>query len=137
MNTFFIKNKTLIFLVFITFISSILHYIHNIIHFDHYPEPDWLNPTLIDYFWFFMTPFAGLGLYLVHLKKIKASVMVLTLYALMNMLTLLHYACEIKVPISFTIHLLIWIEAICALALLIYLFVFMKNSPQDNPHHKS
>ena len=54
--------KTLIFIVLLNVFSSILHYVHNVVYFDHYPEPDWLSPHLVDAFWFVMTPIGIYGL---------------------------------------------------------------------------
>ncbi len=115
------ENRTLIFLVFLTALSSVAHYVHNIVHFEHYPEPDWLNPQIVDFFWFIMTPFAILGLYFNKKRMPRSAFSALTIYSLMNMLTLLHYACDAKVPITFTIHFFIWFEAVCAAILLFYI----------------
>lgn len=114
-------HRRLIFLVYLTALSSVFHYLHNIVYFAHYPEPAWLNPILVDAFWLFMTPFAGLGLFFHFKNRRRWAKLFLVTYALMNMLTLLHYGCEIKIPISLTIHFFIWFETICALALLVFL----------------
>lgn len=114
------ENKWLVFWILLTAFSSVLHYGHNIAHFEHYPEPKWLNPQIIDWFWFVMTPFAIIGCFFDMYGLRRTAFVLFALYALMNMLTLLHYGCEIRVPISFTIHLFIWFEAICAAILLSY-----------------
>jgi len=113
-------SRILVFLVALTVLSSIGHYVHNVIHFEHYPEPEWLNPQLVDAFWFIMTPFAIIGLFLDKVQMRKYAFISLTAYCLMNMLTLLHYACEVRVPISLSIHFLIWFEVVCAGILLFY-----------------
>ena len=35
-----------------TAISSILHYVDNLLFFHEYPEPPWINRSLIDAIWF-------------------------------------------------------------------------------------
>lgn len=114
------ENKTFFFWPMMTFISSIFHYVHNIIHWYHYPEPNWLNPNLVDQFWFLMTPFAIIGIVLEVSKRKSASIFFM-LYALMNLLTLGHYGVKSDIQISFTIHFFIWYEAICAFILTYYI----------------
>lgn len=116
------KNRALLFLLLLTAFSSVGHYVHKIIHFEHYPEPEWLNPQIIDAFWLVMTPFAAMGLYFDKKQTPKRACASFTTYALLNMLTLLHYACEIKMPMTFAIHFFIWFEAICAMLLLLYVW---------------
>lgn len=108
------KNKWLLIWFAFTFLSSILHYVHNVIYFSFYPEPIWLNPDLVDYCWFVMTPFGLLGLWFLWLENKKTSFFFLSIYCIMNLLTLGHYGCEVKIPISFAIHSFIWLEAIAA-----------------------
>lgn len=128
-KSWFHKQRNLLFWLGLTFISSILHYVHNIIYFEYYPEPEWLDPHMVDAFWFFMTPFALLGLILHYMGRLRLAGLSFSLYALMNLLTLLHYGCEIKIPISLTIHVFIWFEAICAIVLAVFVgkSVFFKS----------
>lgn len=44
-----------------TAISSILHYVDNLLFFHDYPEPPWINRSMIDAFWLVMTPLAVAG----------------------------------------------------------------------------
>ena len=57
-------------LVWFNIFTTILHYVDNILFFAHYPEPTWLNPTLVDAFWFVMTPFALLALWLIKHQRL-------------------------------------------------------------------
>lgn len=112
--------RNLLCLVIANIIASILHYVDNVMHFEHYPEPDWLNAQLVDLFWFFMTPFAIVGLYLVKRHRFNFALWLLIAYALMGLLVLGHYNYAPFFDISFKIHLFIWLEAILAGILLIY-----------------
>lgn len=116
--------KGLVWLVAINILMSILHYVDNIMYFEHHPEPKWLNADLVDYFWFFMTPFSLIGLYLFYKNKYTMGFIAIVLYCLMSLLVLGHYNYTPFFEISFKIHLFIWLEAISAFVLLIYIFSY-------------
>jgi hypothetical protein len=83
----FAKRWLLVLLV-INIGTSILHYVDNILFFHTYPEPPWINPQIIDAFWFVMTPLAVLG-YVLYRKALRRySYLCLYLYALMSLLVL-------------------------------------------------
>ena len=103
--------------------GSVLHYVHNILFFEQYPEPTWINRSLIDAFWFVMTPLAWLGYRLLQHGRIHAGTWVLTGYAACSLLTLGHYHYAPMHAIAPSIHLFILLEAALALALLVYLFL--------------
>ena len=124
------QYRNLVYLVIANIVASILHYVDNVVHFEHYPEPDWLNAHLVDLFWFFMTPFALLGLWFAKKCYYKSALCSLIVYALMGLLVLGHYNYAPFFDISFKIHLFIWIEAILAGILLIY-------TPLYFHHHKN
>ena len=107
--------------------SSILHYVHNVIHFDHYPEPDWLSPQLVDAFWFVMTPIGIYGLIVAVKSQMTKGRWWLYLYALMGLLSLLHYNIETDNIMTVTMHSLIWFQAICAFWLIAYVTMYFKN----------
>lgn len=114
------RDKLLLALIGLNILASVLHYGHNMWFFSQYPEPSWINPGKIDRFWFFMTAFALLGVYW-QLKGARwRSTLALVLYSLMSLLVLGHYFYGSFFAIPFQIHLFIWIEALCALALLGY-----------------
>ena len=121
-------DRLLLTLVGLNVLASLLHYGHNMWFFSRYPEPSWINPGKIDRFWFFMTAFALLGVYW-HMKGARwKSALSLTLYGLMGLLVLGHYFYGSFFAIAFEIHLFIWIEALCALALLGYVsWISLKN----------
>lgn len=124
------RYRILVYLIIANIIASILHYVDNVIHFEHYPEPDWLNAQLVDLFWFFMTPFALLGLWLMKKQQYMPALFALIAYALMGLLVLGHYNYASFFNISFKIHLFIWLEAVLAGILLIY-------TPLYVHHHKT
>ena len=101
--------------------ATILHYIDNIIYFRYYPEPEWLNPHLVDAFWFVMTPLAGIGHWLITRKKLHTGCAVLYAYAAASLLVLGHYKYAEFCTISLRIHAFIWLEAILAIILIAYL----------------
>jgi len=121
-------HKLLPALVGLNILASLLHYGHNMWFFSRYPEPSWINPGKIDRFWFFMTAFALLGVYW-HLSGARwRSALSLVLYSLMSLLVLGHYFYGSFFAIPLDIHLFIWTEALCALALLGYVsWVFFKT----------
>jgi hypothetical protein len=97
--------------------TSILHYVDNILFFRHYPEPNWLNPHLVDAAWFVMTPIGVAG-YLLFLRgRCTAAFACLYLYAAMGLLVLGHYLIAPPWRVSFKINLFILAEAIAALLL--------------------
>ena len=115
----FAKRWLLVLLV-INIGTSILHYVDNILFFHTYPEPHWINPQIIDAFWFVMTPFAVLG-YLLYSKGLRRyAYLCLYLYALMSLLVVGHYRYGSMWEMSMKMNLLIMIEAIAAVALIAY-----------------
>lgn len=100
--------------------ASILHYVDNIVFFHAYPEPHWINPRIIDAFWFVMTPFAVLG-YVLYGKGLRTySYICFYLYSLMSLLVLGHYRYGSIWEMSLKINLLIFVEAFAAVALIAY-----------------
>lgn len=122
--------KTLYWIIAINIATTVLHYGHNVVHFEHYPEPVWLNAKLVDMFWFVMTPFAIVGGWLYTKNRYWVGFGVLVAYILMSLLVLGHYNYAPFFEISFTIHLFIWLEVVTALGLFAYLcyFNFYKNA---------
>jgi len=114
------SKKWLLVVLVINVGASILHYVDNIMFFHTYPEPPWINPQIIDAFWFVMTPFAVLG-YVLYGKGLRTySYLCLYLYSLMSLLVLGHYRYGSMWEMSFKINLLIFIEAFAAVALITY-----------------
>lgn len=111
-----------------TFLSSVLHYVDNILFFAHYPEPNWLNPKLVDLFWFVMTPLAPLGFYAIKKGHHNIGAMLLIAYGACNMLTLGHYKFAPLESIAVKIHLFIALEAIMGCILIGYILLLYKNS---------
>ncbi len=110
-------RRILLTLVLANVITSILHYLDNVLFFQHYPEPTWLNPHLVDMAWFVMTPFGVAG-YMLFLRGRSAVAFVcLYLYALMSLLVLGHYLIAPPWRVSFKINVFIIAEAIAALLL--------------------
>ena len=120
-------NKRLIAIVVLNIFSSILHYVHNVMYFSHYPEPDWLSPQLVDYFWFFMTPIGIYGLVLALKTKRAKGGWWLYAYAAMGLLSLLHYNIETDNVMTVTMHSFIWFQAIAALILIVYVQRYFKK----------
>jgi hypothetical protein len=114
------KRDPLPVLVAVNVLASLLHYGHNMLFFASYPEPAWISTGRIDLFWFFMTPFALLG-YHWHRKGARSKATVsLIAYGLMSSLVLGHYRYASFSAIPFQIHLFIWVETLCAAALMGY-----------------
>ncbi|MCG9756229.1 hypothetical protein L1D40_13515 [Shewanella insulae] len=107
-------------LLLATFLSSILHYVDNILFFADYPEPVWINPSMVDLFWFFMTPLAPLGYLQLRRGNLHLSVSLLVLYGLSNMLTLGHYNYAPLMSIDSKIHLFILLEAVLGALVVAY-----------------
>lgn len=110
-------------LLIATVAGSILHYVDNLLFFEQYPEPPWINRTMIDAFWFLMTPLAFVGYRLIKQGFRHAGVLVLMAYAGCNLLTLGHYRYARLHDIAPRIHVFIWLEAALACALVIYLII--------------
>lgn len=120
-NRFFRKDlRPLFVLLILNFMTSILHYVDNICYFSDYPEPTWLNPCLVDMFWFLMTPFAILGYWYHTQDWTKLATASLIAYALMSMLVLGHYLVSPPWDVSFKINAFILLEAIAAAILFTY-----------------
>lgn len=116
---------TLKWLVWFNIFTTILHYVDNILFFAHYPEPTWLNPTLVDAFWFVMTPFALLALWLIKHQRLYWGLVSMVLYCLMSLLVLGHYLIP-REHISLKIHAFIWLEAFAAIGLLTYVMGYVQ-----------
>ncbi|GAB6259972.1 hypothetical protein [Photobacterium sp. R1] len=114
-----------------TVVSSIFHYVDNIMFFANYPEPVWIQPRMIDLFWFAMTPLAPLGYQQVKRGHCHISAFLLITYGLCNMLTLGHYNFAPLSHISTKIHLLILFEALMGGILIGYILVLYKQFMQQ------
>eukprot|EP00048_Salpingoeca_helianthica_P025194 m.38411 g.38411 ORF g.38411 m.38411 type:complete len:166 (-) comp9980_c0_seq1:374-871(-) len=111
-------RKILLWLVVANVVSSILHYV---IDFANYPEPLWLNPHIIDMFWFAMTPIGITGCVLFTRGRRTAAFACLYSFAIMNLLTLGHYLIAPPWDLPFRINFFILLEAFTALMLLVHL----------------
>jgi len=108
--------------------GSILHYVHNLLFFAHYPEPSWINRSMVDAFWFFMTPLAWLGYRLIQRNRIGRGAGVLMGYAACNLLSLGHYLYAPLHDIEPVIHAFILLEAGLALVLVGWVGVMFSGS---------
>ncbi|WP_462159695.1 hypothetical protein [Pseudoalteromonas sp. GB56] len=117
-----LKQHTILFvLLAANVLASVLHYVHNVMYFQHYPEPDWLNAQLVDYFWFLMTFIGAAGAYCVLTQRVRIGVRLIVSYGVMNMLSVLHYGVDSDNVMTQTMHLFIWLETLCALFLVGYI----------------
>jgi hypothetical protein len=117
--------------------ASILHYADNMVFFHAYPEPPWMNPRIIDAFWFVMTPFAVLG-YLLYRRGLQVySSLCLYLYAAMSLLVLGHYRYGSIGELSLKINALILIEAVAAAALIGYVLWLQLSRSKDGTFRAS
>lgn len=110
--------KVLVWLVAVHIATTILHYADNVLFFGEYPEPTWLGRGVVDMFWFVMTPFALVGLWLARCGRSMQAVMALLAYAGMSLLALGHYRYAAFCSISLQIHTFIMLEALVAVALI-------------------
>ena len=86
-----LAKRGLLVLLLINLGTSILHDVDNLLFFHTYPEPHWLNPQMIDAFWFVMMPLAVSG-YVLYSKGLRRySSLCLYLYGLMSLLVPGHY----------------------------------------------
>lgn len=116
-------------LVLATVAGSILHYADNLLFFEQYPEPAWIDRSIIDAFWILMTPLAWIGYRLIQHGSHHAGTFVLLIYAVCNLLTLGHYLYAPMHEISMRIHVLILFEAVLAGLLVAFLFLpYLKRS---------
>jgi hypothetical protein len=106
-----------------TVLGSILHYADNLLFFEQYPEPPWINRSMIDAFWFLMTPLAWLGYRLVKTGPRNAGVLVLMAYVACNLLTLGHYRYAPMCSVAPHINAFIWLEAGLACLLGAYVII--------------
>lgn len=103
--------------------SSVLHYADNLLFFEQYPEPPWINRHHIDAFWWFMTPLAYIGYFLIRRRSLRTGTATLLIYAVCNLLTLGHYLYAPLQDISLRIHTFIMLEATLAVVLVVFLIV--------------
>lgn len=126
-------KKWLLVILIINIGTSVLHYVDNILFFHAYPEPRWINPQIIDAFWFVMTPFACLGYLLYSKGLLTHSYLCLYLYALMSLLVLGHYRYGSMWEMSMRTNLLIFIEAIAGVALIGYTLWLQLRAEESHP----
>lgn len=113
-------KQALFWLLAANIVATILHYADNIYYFQLYPEPPWLNAKMVDAFWFVMTPLAVLGYWLIRRGSIHRGCLVLYAYAAASLLVLGHYRFAPFFSISARIHFFILLEAVLAVALVLY-----------------
>lgn len=101
-------------------VASILHYVANICYFAEYPEPTWLNPCIVDAFWFVMTPFAIAGYWYYEQRWQTLGRYSLLIYSGMSLLVLGHYLISPPWNVSFKINAMILLETFAAIGLLTY-----------------
>ena len=112
--------KVLLGVVMLNIVTTILHYVDNIIFLDEYPEPAWLSPGIVDAFWFLMTPVVLCGLWSAHRGHRVLSSLCLLVYVGMSLLVLGHYRFAPFHAIGMRIHAFIWLEALAAVVLVIW-----------------
>jgi len=118
-------------LLFTTVAGSILHYADNLFFFEQYPEPPWINRSMIDAFWFLMTPLAWIGYRLIRRGSRHAGTLVLLGYVACNLLALGHYRYAPMCSIAPRINTLILLEAVLASVLAIFLiFPYFRKATQ-------
>ncbi|WP_226664039.1 hypothetical protein [Microbulbifer aggregans] len=105
-------------------ISSILHYVDNLLYFEEYPEPPWINRSMVDAFWFFMTPLAWIGYQLMRRGRHHSGTLVLLAFTACNLFTLGHYQFAPMHSIGARIHFFILLEAALASLLAIFLCAY-------------
>ena len=113
-------KRWLLVLLIINIGTSVSHYVDNVLFFHTYPEPTWINPQVIDGFWFVMTPLAVSGYVLYSKGLLRQAYLCLYLYGLMSLLVLGHYRYGSMWEMSMKMNLLIIIEAIAAAGLIGY-----------------
>lgn len=107
-------------LLIVNVVASILHYADNIAFFAEYPEPPWINPGIIDAFWFVMTPLAPAGYLALRRGARQFGAFLLHAYAACSLLALGHYRYASICSVSPRINLLILLEAAAAAVLVVY-----------------
>jgi hypothetical protein len=118
-------------LLLATVAASILHYADNLLFFEEYPEPAWINRSLIDAFWFVMTPLAWIGYLLIRRGSGRAGTLVLLVFVGCNLLTLGHYRYAPMCSIGPRINTLIVLEAVLASVLALFLILpYFRKSAQ-------
>ncbi|MCH9826425.1 MAG: hypothetical protein K0U79_01635 [Gammaproteobacteria bacterium] len=110
-------------LLLATVAASILHYADNLLYFEQYPEPPWINRSMVDAFWFMMTPLAWIGYGLIRSGCHHSGTLALLAYAAGNLLSLGHYRYAPMCSIDPRINTLILLEAVLACALVSFLVV--------------
>jgi len=115
-----LTKRGLLVILAINVLTTILHYVDNIAFFHTYPEPAWINPQIIDAFWFVITPIVVLG-YVLYSKGLHPySYLCLYLYSLLSLLVLGHYGTGSMLEMSFKINFLILLETFAAVTLIAY-----------------
>lgn len=123
------RPDSLLWLLLATVAASVLHYADNLLFFEQYPEPPWINRTLIDVFWLLMTPLAWIGYRLIRRGAQLAGTAVLLAYAACNLLSLGHYLYAPMHDISLRIHAFIVLEAALAVVLIAFLITVKSKRP--------
>ena len=102
----------------VTALGSVLHYADNLLFFQEYPEPPWINRSMIDAFWFVMTPLALAGWMAIRRGRPAGGLLLLLVYAVCNLLPLGHYLYAPLHVIGARIQAFIMLEALFAMALI-------------------
>jgi hypothetical protein len=114
-------HKFLIGIVALNLVSTWLHYIHNAIFLDCYPGPDWFTPQMIILTVALMSVIGILGYWLYSRSAFLWSYVCLGLYSITSISSPGHYLYPIVVPMSTTMHSLIWLDALSGVTLISFL----------------
>jgi hypothetical protein len=119
------QNNSLLTLLFMANVmAAVLHYADNILNLREYPDLPTTQASSIVLSFIVMIPFGVFGYWLYVTRRHKMSYYFLYIYCLLNLAVLGHYLpsrmCGGFWDYDLKIHLLIWLEALTASALLAY-----------------
>lgn len=118
MNTRIRHEYVLGMLVLVSVLSTFMHNVDNYVHFEHYPQPDWITPFGIIRSWIIWTTFGMAGYLLYRNRRFWPSYFCLIIYSTCGLSSLVHYLYGSLDDFSMFMHSLILADGVAGLAVL-------------------
>jgi hypothetical protein len=99
-------------------VSTIVHYTDNYIDIEHYPQPEWIDRTVVVVAWFAFTAFGALGYVLLRRGALLAAGLSFLVYSYTALSSLGHYRYGEFSDFTARMHLMIWLDGLAGLAVL-------------------
>ncbi len=106
------RQKWLLILLLTNIVITAFHYTDNFLDFEHYPSPTWITQQGVWVAWVILTAIGIIGYFLYINRIFWLAYISIAIYSMTGAFTPAHYFFPAKVPFSFKMHTLIWLDTI-------------------------